>query len=282
MTSLVDLHLHSTASDGVFPPAEVVKMAAARGLRYMALTDHDSIDGIAEAMAEAENHPNLTVIPGVEISTNIAEGDVHILGYFVDWQSTDFKHRLAGMRDSREERGLAMVEKLAALGLPLEWTRVKEIAGDAVIGRPHIAQAMVEKGYISYIGEAFDKYISRDGPAYAERIKLTPADAVALIKSAGGLAVMAHPLTLPNYETMIEKLAAAGLTGIEVFYAGYRQYEIERLQYLARRLGLVATGGTDYHGLDPATETMIGRQSVPLASVKKLLARLPKANDARN
>ncbi|AKG52756.1 putative metal-dependent phosphoesterases (PHP family) [Dehalogenimonas sp. WBC-2] len=282
MTSLVDLHLHSTASDGVFLPAEVVKMAAARGLRYMALTDHDSIDGIAEALAEAENHPGLTVIPGVEISTNVAEGDVHVLGYFIDWQNTNFKHQLSGMRDSREDRGLAMVEKLAALGMPLEWTRVKEIAGDAVIGRPHIAQAMVEKGYISYIGEAFEKYISRDGPAYAERIKLTPTDAVTLIKSAGGLAVMAHPLTLPNYEPMVENLAAAGLTGIEVYYASYRQYEIQHLKRLAERLGLVATGGTDYHGLDPATETMIGGQSVPLAAVKKLLARLPKENDSRD
>lgn len=273
MTSLVDLHLHSTASDGVFPSAEVVRMAAERGLQYMALTDHDSIDGIAEALIEADKHPKLTVIPGVEISTDIAEGDVHILGYFVDWQDKEFKQKLAGMRVSREERGLAMVEKLAELGMPLEWSRVKEIAGDAVIGRPHIAQAMMENGYISYFGEAFEKYISRNGPAYAERIKLGPIEAVALIQSAGGLAVMAHPLTLPNYEGLIQELAAAGLAGIEVHYPGHREYEIERLKQLAKKLGLVATGGTDYHGLDPATETMIGGQPVPMSAVEGLLAR---------
>lgn len=274
MNSLVDLHLHSTASDGVFPPAEVVRKAATRKLRYMALTDHDSVDGIAEALAEGEKHPGLTVIPGVEISTDIAAGDVHILGYFINWQDETLKRQLAGMRDSREERGLAMVEKLAELGMPLEWSRIKEIAGDAVIGRPHIAQAMVEKGYISYIGEAFEKYISRDGPAYAERIKLDPAGAVALIKAAGGLAVMAHPLTLPNAEEMIRELAAAGLTGIEVYYASYREYEIERLKRWAEKYGLVATGGTDYHGLDPTTETMIGGQHVPLSAVEGLLAHL--------
>ena len=273
MTSLVDLHLHSTASDGVFPPAEVVRMAAERSLQYIALTDHDSIDGIAEALTEADKHPSLTVIPGVEISTDIAEGDVHILGYFVDWQDKEFKQKLAGMRVSREERGLAMVQKLAELGMPLEWSRVKEIAGDAVIGRPHIAQAMMENGYISYFGEAFEKYISRNGPAYAERIKLGPIEAVALIQSAGGLAVMAHPLTLPNYEELIQKLATAGLVGIEVHYPSHREYEIQQLKQLAKKLGLVATGGTDYHGLDPATETMIGGQPVPMSAVEGLLAR---------
>lgn len=276
MSSKVDLHLHSTASDGVYTPAEVVRMAAESGLEYIALTDHDSVAGIAEALAEADRHPGLTVIPGVEISTDIAAGDVHILGYFVDWRNEDFVFKLSGMRDSREERGQAIIVKLAELGMPLEWSRVKEIAGDAVIGRPHIAQAMLEKGYISSFAEAFEKYISRNGPAYAERIKLGPAEAVALIKSAGGLAVMAHPFTLPDVETLIQSLVPAGLAGIETYYSSYGEYEIEKLKRLAQKLGLAATGGTDFHGLDPATEMPIGGQFVPMAAVKDLLERLSR------
>jgi len=273
MVSRVDLHLHSTASDGVLSPAEVVRKAGYLKLKYMALTDHDTVDGIAEALAEAEKFPGLTVIPGVEMSTDVAAGDVHILGYFIDWQDPELRRRLTIMRASREDRGQAIVERLAELGMPLDWERVKEVAGDAVIGRPHIAQAMLEKGYIGYIGEAFDKYISRGGPGYVERIKLAPAEAVALIKSAGGVPVMAHPLTLPDYEKLIEELVPAGLAGIEVFYSSFKDWEIERLKRLAERLSLVATGGTDYHGLDPATEMMIGGQPVPIAAVEGLLAR---------
>lgn len=274
MSGKIDLHLHSTASDGVYSPAEVVRMAAERGLEYIALTDHDSVAGIAEALAEAEKYPCLTVIPGVEISTDIAAGDVHILGYFVDWRNTGFVQKLSGMRDSREERGQAIIVKLAELGMPLEWSRVKEIAGDAVIGRPHITQAMLEKGYISSFAEAFDKYIGRNGPAYAERIKLNPAEAVTLIQSAGGLAVMAHPFTLPEAEPLIHSLVPVGLAGIETYYASYGDYEIEKLRRLAQNLDLVATGGTDFHGLDPATEMPIGGQTVPMSAVKGLLERL--------
>jgi hypothetical protein len=275
MVSRVDLHLHSTASDGVLSPTEVVRKAANLKLKYIALTDHDTIDGLGEAFTEAEKHPGLTVIPGVEMSTDVAAGDVHILGYFIDWQDPELRRRLTIMRASREDRGQAIVERLGELGMPLEWERVKEIAGDAVIGRPHIAQAMVEQGYISYIGEAFDKYISRGGPGYVERIKLAPAEAVALIRAAGGVPVMAHPLTLPGAEAMIEELSAVGLAGIEVYYASFKDFEIERLRRLAERLGLVATGGTDYHGLDPITETMIGGQPVPMSAVEGLLARRP-------
>ncbi|XUX00367.1 MAG: PHP domain-containing protein [Dehalogenimonas sp.] len=273
MVSRVDLHLHSTASDGVFSPSEVVRKAGYLRLKYMALTDHDSVDGIAEALTEVKNFPNMTVIPGVEMSTDVASGDVHILGYFIDWQDPELIRRLKIMRISREDRGLAIVDRLRELGMPLEWERVKEIAGDAVIGRPHIAQAMLEKGYISYLGEAFDKYINRGGPGYVERIKMAPAEAVALIKSVGGVPVMAHPLTLPGYEKLIEELIPAGLAGIEVHYASFKDWEIERLKRLAGRLGLVATGGTDFHGLDPSTETMIGGQPVPISAVEGLLQR---------
>ncbi|ADJ25351.1 PHP domain protein [Dehalogenimonas lykanthroporepellens BL-DC-9] len=273
MTGKIDLHVHSNASDGVLSPAEVVRKAVAQGVTYLALTDHDTVFGIEEAVREVRRFQNLTFIPGVEISTDVEAGDVHILGYFVDWKDTEFISKLQTMRESRVERGQAMVSKLSALGMPLDWGRIQKIAGDAVIGRPHIAQAMLEKSYINNFSEAFEKYLGRGKPAYAERIKLTPEQAVELIISAGGLPVMAHPFTLPGFEQLVLSLVPKGLAGIETYYASYSVNEIEQLKQLADRLGLVATGGTDFHGLDPITEIIIGGQHVPIDSVRDLLAR---------
>ncbi len=165
-----------------------------------------------------------------------------------------------------------MVAKLGNLGIHIEWQRVQEIAGGSSLGRPHIAQAMLEKGYIASIKEAFTKYISRSGPAYVEREKMTPVEAVALILRATGLPVLAHPLTINNLETMIIELKAAGLVGIEAYYNGYTADEINRLVSLAKRHGLIATGGSDYHGIDASTETMIGGADVPMESAERLIA----------
>ena len=269
----IDLHVHSNASDGVFSPSRIVKMAVEQGVEYLALTDHDTVAGIEEASVEAAKYKNLTFIPGVEISTDIEAGDVHILGYFVDWKDTEFLSKLQIMRESRVDRGQAMVEKLADLGMPLDWHRVQEIAGDAVIGRPHIAQAMLEKRYIASFAEAFEKYLGRDKPAYTERIKLTPAQAVDLIMNSGGVPVIAHPFTLPEFEKLIQSLVPKGLAGIETYYSSYGNIEIEQLKTIAGKLGLLMTGGTDYHGLDPLTETSIGGQYVPNVAVQDLIAR---------
>ena len=174
-----------------------------------------------------------------------------------------------------------MVTKLGNLGVHIDWQRVQEIAGSGSIGRPHIAQAMLEKGYIASIKEAFTKYISRNGPAYVEREKMTPAEAVELILQAKGLPVLAHPLTINDPETMVVELKAAGLIGIEAYYNGYTGDEINRLVALADRHNLIATGGSDYHGLDTATETMIGGVDVPMESAEQLIAlaeqRAPKS-----
>jgi hypothetical protein len=270
--SRVDLHLHSTASDGKFPPGEIVAKAAALGLRYIALTDHDSVDGITPAVKAARAFPRLTFIPGVEVSTDVPEGEIHILGYFIDYHDKDLADTLKRFRDSRETRARGMVDKLAKLGIVIDWPRVREIAGEGAIGRPHIAQAMLEKGYIGNFKEAFDKYIGRDGPAYVEREKMTPAEAVALVLRSGGVPVLAHPFTVKNVERWVADLKMAGMVGIEAYYKDNTPEKTAATLAMAQRFGLIATGGTDYHGIENAGEVVMGGVDVPLKAAKQLIA----------
>ena len=276
----VDLHIHSTASDGRLGPADIVRQAAKQGLSIIAITDHDSADGIVPALIAAKTFPGLTVIPGVELSTDVPQGEVHVLGYFIDYTDHEFQVTLGRLRNSRLNRAQGMVAKLKNLGIHIDWERVQEIAGTGSIGRPHIAQAMLERGYIASIKEAFAKYISREGPAYVEREKMTPVEAVELILKVNGLPVLAHPFTANNPEMMIVELKAAGLIGIEAYYNGYTADEISRLVSLADKYSLIATGGSDYHGIEAANETIIGGANVPMKSVEQLIAlaeqRAPK------
>ena len=269
--SRVDLHIHSTVSDGKFSPEAVVGKAAALGLRIIALTDHDSVDGITEALEAARAFPRLRVIPGVEISTDLSEGEAHVLGYFIDYTSDELRAALERFRNSREKRAQGMIAKLGDMGIRIDWERVREIAGDGSIGRPHIAQVMLEKGYITSFNEAFSGYIEHGGPAYVEREKMTPVEAVALIARANGLPVLAHPLTINDPETMIIELKAAGLVGIEAYYKDYSAEEIKVLVNLARKYGLITTGGSDYHGLDD-DETGLGDVDVPMQSAERLIS----------
>jgi len=268
----IDLHLHSTASDGRLSPAELVHRAAEAGLSVMALTDHDTVAGITPALAAAKAYPRLKFIPGVEINTDVPEGEAHVLGYFIDYTHPELLATLSSMRESRQERAQKMLGKLKDMGMPLEWSRVKEIASTEAIGRPHIAQAMLEKGYITSIKEAFTKYIGWGGPAYVERAKLSPGEAVQLILRASGLPVLGHALTVSGPEAMIIELKACGLVGLEAYYDGYSAAEVSRLISLAQKYGLITTGGSDYHGLDDSTETMIGEAGVPAKSARQLIA----------
>ncbi|MBA7692745.1 5'-3' exoribonuclease [subsurface metagenome] len=269
--SKVDLHMHSTASDGRLTPEDVVRKSAENGLTVIALTDHDTVDGIAPALVAAKAFPWLKVIPGIEISTDFPDGEVHVLGYFIDYTDPEFATRLERMRHSRQGRAQGMIAKLRDLGIHIEWQQVLEIAGSGSIGRPHIAQAMLDKGYIASIKEAFTKYIGRGGPAYVEREKITPVEAVKLILRTKGLPVLAHPLTISDPEAMFVELKAAGLVGIEAYYNGYTADEISRLVNLADKYGLIASGGSDYHGLDVSHETMIGGVDVPIKSAEQLM-----------
>ena len=175
----VDLHTHTTASDGVLPPEQVVDAAAAAGLKAIAITDHDSTNGIEEAMAEAE-FLGIMVIPGIEMSTDMPRAEVHVLGYFLDYHDQEFQHILEELRDGRRERAERIVEKLAGMGMNISWERVQKVAGEGSVGRPHIAQVMVETGYVSYLAEACSNFIGRNAPADAERSKRTRVESVSL------------------------------------------------------------------------------------------------------
>ncbi|AAW39110.1 PHP domain-containing protein [Dehalococcoides mccartyi] len=273
MSSKVDLHIHTTVSDGVHSPENIVAKAAKVNMEYIAICDHDNLGGVGIAIEATRRYPKLRVIPGVEISTDYSGGDVHILGYFVDYQDPVLNDTLTEMRRSRVERARDMVIKLNGLGMEISWQRVSEIAGEGTVGRPHIATAMLEKGYIQNMGEAFDKYIGRGGPAYVERIKMNPEEAVRLVLSCGGIPVMAHPLTIMDHEPMVERLVQAGLMGLECHYGGFNPQQIDGLVKLAGKHHLLTTGGSDYHGLDELTETPIGGAEVPLQDAKKLIAK---------
>ena len=268
----VDLHVHSTASDGRLTPAEVIQEAAERGLVYIALADHDSVDGIAAAKAAAQRLLHLAVIPAIEISTDIPQGEVHILGYFINYTDPQLLAKLDDFKNSRRRRAQAMVAKLDGLGVHIDWQRVLELAGASTIGRPHIAQAMLEKDYVPSFKEAFDEYLGHGKPAYVEREKMLPAEAVAIIVKARGLPVLAHPLTTKDPEGLILELKPAGLVGLEAYYNGYSAEEVESLVALAQKHDLVATGGSDFHGIEPDEETAIGGADVPLEAVERLIA----------
>ena len=268
----VDLHIHTTASDGKLSPAEIVRRAATLRLSVIAITDHDTVDGISAALETAAAFPGLTVIPGVEISTDVPSGEVHILGYYIAYTEPHLKLQLEKFRSSRTTRAEKMVARLESQGIHIEWSRVKEIAGSGSIGRLHIAQVMLEQGYISSIKEAFTGYIERSGPAYVEREKMTPQEAVSLILAAGGLPVLAHPFTSGEPETLITELTKTGLVGVETYYQDYTANQVERLLTLADEHNLIPTGGSDFHGLGYDNETQMGQPNVPLASARRLMA----------
>lgn len=273
----VDLHLHTTASDGRLTPEAIVRLAVKTGVRVIAITDHDSVDGVAPALTAAEAFPSLTVIPGVEINTDVPRGEVHVLGYFVAHTNQELCSTLYGLRTSRENRALTMIAKLRALGVEIEWQRVQELAGGGSICRPHIAQALLEKGYISSMKEAFTKYIGRNGPAYVEREKITPVEAVKLVARARGLPVLAHPADIDGLDGLLPQLINAGLVGVEVWYNGYSPEVIDGLKNIASEYELIVTGGSDYHGFGDGTETMLGEVPVPKRAVEQLFALAGRA-----
>ena len=267
MSALVDLHLHTTASDGRLSPTELIHLLASQGLKQVAISDHDTTEGLAEAFAAAEEFPDKRIIPAIELSTDIPGDEVHMLGYFLRHEDEELQKILREFRMGRLERGRMMVEKLATLGINIEWERVQEIAGEGSVGRPHIALAMVEKGYCKEPKDAFPEYLGRNGSAYVERSKMTPPEAVEMLIRFGAVPVLAHPAYLNDMETTIAELAEAGIVGLEVHYAQFSPETVQQLAGVADRYGLIPCGGSDYHGLGNEGEPLPGTLGPPPETV---------------
>jgi len=275
MGSLADLHCHSTFSDGRLTPAELVDLAYRNGVRILSLTDHDIVDGLPEAFSAAERYADFTLIPGIEMSTDVPGNEVHILGHFIDWHNPTFLTRLRRLQESRLNRARRMVEKLVPLGKPISWEPVQFFAGEGAVERPHIALALVEAGHVTSVNEAFSLYLSRNGPAYVTRDRLGPEEVIAVLLEVGGLATLAHPrelLAAGNLESLLAVLKAAGLTGMEVYYKDYLPEEIDTFRDLAWRHELIPLGGSDYHGLGGPQQKEPGDIPLPIEPVQKLLA----------
>jgi predicted metal-dependent phosphoesterase TrpH len=272
MTSSADFHTHTTASDGLLAPGDLVRLSVSRGLKILAVTDHDSTEGIAEALATAAEYPGFTLVPGIEMSTDIPGDEIHVLGYFLDYQDPDFQVMLTNLRNARRDRGRMMVEKLHAMGMEIPWERVEKLAGDGSVGRPHVAQALIEMGCVSTFQEAFDRYIGRNGPAYVERAKLTPVEAIEMLVKAGALPVLAHPASQSNFDELLTQLKAAGMLGIEVYYQDYDRNTCARLAAAAERHDLLKIGGSDFHGFGSERERLPGDIPLPDEAIGAFMA----------
>src|SRR5258706_2948524 len=258
----VDLHMHSTASDGVYTPTEVVQIALTNQMDFIALTDHDNVNGLAEARQAAAE--KLEVLPGVELSTEEDQKDRHLLGYLFDPDNEPFLTMLVELRNARVSRADRIVQKLAALGVNVSLERVYALAGTGSVGRPHIARAMLEQGYVSSLQEAFDKYLEDGGPAFVPHYRLAPADAIQLLHQAGGIAVLAHPGRLDaNYHQILDSLVPVGLDGIEVYYPDHTPEIVRDLRQLAAQHNLVMTVGSDFHRREGDGSARIGTVKVP-------------------
>ena len=248
----IDLHIHTTESDGSLTPSQVVHYAKEKGLKAIAITDHDTIHGNEEAIKEGISE-GVEVIPGVEISVDYSPGTMHMLGYFITTEDPILNEKLTLLQDSRADRNPRIIEKLNKLGLSLTYDEVVQVSGGGQVGRPHMAQVLMEKGYIKSIKEAFDKYLGKGAPAYLDKFRLGAEEAIAMITNAGGIPVLAHPSTLyckssDELDALVKKLVNQGLQGLEVYYSEHDERKTSSYKLLAKRYNLAITGGSDFHG----------------------------------
>ncbi len=277
---MIDLHLHSSLSDGTDPPGRIAELAAAAGCRALALTDHDTLEGTAE-VARRAGELGLTAVPGCELSCSFGGRGAHVLVYWVDPDDSDLGAELVRLRADRVDRNRALVARLGELGMPISYDEVvAEAHTETSVGRPHVAAVLVRHGAASSIPDAFDRWLARGRPAHVPKARLAMADACALARGAGGVAVLAHPLTLGlsgrQLDAAVAELAAAGFAGLEARYARYDRHQRAALVRLAQRHGLVATGGSDYHGTVKAGLAVgvgLGDLAVPDETLDALAAR---------
>ncbi len=281
--SRIDLHLHTTHSDGSQTPAEVVRLAHEAGVSALAITDHDITTGLPEAIA-AGQELGIEIIPGIEISSRHGESELHVLGYFLKWEDAQLNERLMTLRESRHRRNPKIIELLQAAGIDITYDEVRAVAGSDSVGRPHIARVLMDKKVVMTAKEAFDRFLAEGKAAYVPRDLPAPVDAIRWIKDAGGLAVLAHPTWVKTTEGTLTDLARQlkeqGLDGVEVHYSTHTPRQTRTYLSLAKQLGLLVTGGSDFHGMTkPDIEVGIGKGSlhVPdhlLPKLKDAVARL--------
>src|SRR5438046_3179162 len=243
----VDLHTHTTASDGMYAPRDLVIEAASRGVRVLAMTDHDATEGLPEAFEEAERRRPLELLPGIEINCDVEGAEIHVLGYLMDWQAPWFQEFCREQRRERRERVHRMAERMAGLGMPFDADEVFALVKEGSAGRPHVARVMVTRGYVKTVREAFDKYLAAGRPGHVPRKRLTPGEAVAIIRRARGVPVLAHP-GLAGRDALIPELVEAGLMGIETYYPEHSAQQTAAYLEMCARPGLGATGRSDFHG----------------------------------
>ncbi|MGW8301841.1 MAG: PHP domain-containing protein [Desulfobacterales bacterium] len=279
----IDLHIHSTASDGSFTPAELLDQAQKLNLAAIAITDHDSIDGSREAL-RIGIPPSFNFLTGVEISAAHppffpGSGSFHILGYDIHLDNRDLNQALSKLRDARKNRNPSILKRLNKLGFQISLDEVNQEVGEGQLGRPHIAYAMVKKGFVTSIDEAFDKYLGTRGPAYVDKYRIECEQAIQIIRAAGGVAVLAHPALLDiendqKLDALLQNLMKIGLAGLEVYYPGHSPQQIQQYTKLAEKYGLLMTGGTDFHGtITPQIKMGSGKGSlfIPYLLYEKLL-----------
>lgn len=277
----IDLHIHSTFSDGTLSPSAIVALAKARRLTAISITDHDTMEGVPEAIV-AGLCAGLEVVPGIELSATYADLHVHLLGYYIDNEDKGLRSMLEEIQSARNGRNKKIIEKLQEQGIPVTFDEVERKSLVGQTGRPHIAQVLVEKGIVSSIDQAFTRFLARGGSAHVPRRVLAVVDGIRLITEAGGIPVLAHPATIDNslrkIPTLVEELVQYGLQGLEVYYPTHSRKNQKQLSMLAQRYGLVVTGGSDYHGdIRPGTMlaggTNIHVPSTVINQLKKCLRR---------
>ncbi len=271
MPDLIDLHMHTDHSDGRQTPQQVIDSALRLGLRAISITDHDAVSGFVEA-AEYARGKDIEMISGIELSASKADDDIHMLGYMFDTDNSKLHAALDRFRLIRHERGIKMLDRLAELGINLDFDEVLKIAGESAIGRPHVAEALYRKKHVTTYQEAFDKYLFLNGPVYVPKAKITPRAAIELIHQAGGLVVMAHP-ALTNRDEMIPELAGDGMDGIEIFHPSHTASDRKRYRSLAQKYNLVCTGGSDSHNRKGRYGD-IGEEKVPYEYLDAMKIRL--------
>ncbi len=267
----IDLHLHTTASDGSFTPEELVLKAKELGFSTIAITDHDTVDGIKVAQKLAQE-VDLEVIPGIEMNTDYQNTEIHILGYYIDYKDPNFLDVLVSLQEARYNRVKEIINKLNLLGLKIEFSEVLKLAEGGALGRPHIAQIMLDKGYVETWRQAFDDYIGRHAPAYVERKKLTPKDAIRLIKDAGGVPVIAHPLLMER-DQLLTNLLDWGIEGVEVYHTEHTEDDSNRYLKFAQENDLIITAGSDCHGPKRKGGVLLGKIKAPYLIVENLKAK---------